>query len=156
MFDIEICSSRQVVLVRFRGQLTEDDFIALDRLAAEIRGGAEYDCIFDLSSVERVDLATDFVAKRGELPQIFKDRERIYVVPQGDLKLLSRLYASYQASKGWRPQVVVRALDEALSKLGVNTSDFRPLATGGSSIGGRCGWLAWLSAPSSPRRIPGP
>jgi hypothetical protein len=76
-------------------------------------------------------LATDFVAKRGELPQMFKDRERIYVVPQDDLKLLSRLYASYQASRGWRPPVVVRALDEALSKLGVNISDFRPLATGG-------------------------
>jgi hypothetical protein len=41
MFDIEICSSRQVVLVRFREQLTEDDFITLDRLAAEGRGGAQ-------------------------------------------------------------------------------------------------------------------
>src|SRR6476620_6557171 len=110
MFDIKICPSRQVVLVRFRGEQTEDDFIALDRLAAEGRGGAEYDCIFDLSNVERVDLATDFVAKRGELPQMFKDRERIYVVPQDDLKLLSRLYASYQASRGWRPPVVVRTL----------------------------------------------
>jgi hypothetical protein len=103
----------------------EDDFLTLARLAAEPRGGAEYDSIFDFSNVERLDLATEFVARRGELPQVFKDRERIYVVPQDDLKLLARLYASYQAAKGWRPSAIVGSLDEALEKLGVAASDFR-------------------------------
>jgi hypothetical protein len=54
MFDIEICSSPPVVLVRFRGQLTEDDFLTLARMAGEARGAAEYDSIFDFSNVERV------------------------------------------------------------------------------------------------------
>jgi hypothetical protein len=35
MFDSEICSSRYVVLIRFRGQLSEDDFLGLNRLAIE-------------------------------------------------------------------------------------------------------------------------
>jgi hypothetical protein len=128
MFDIEICSSRYVVLIRFRGQLTEDDFLGLNRLATEAPGGAEYDSILDFSGVERLDLATEFVAKRGALPQLFKDRERIYVVPQDDLKLLARLYASYQAAKGWRTPVIVGTMDEALDKLDVTASNFRPVA----------------------------
>src|SRR5437762_11242056 len=119
MFDIEICPSPPVVLIRFRGQFTEDDFLALTRMAADARGGAEYDSIFDFSNVERLDLATEFVARRGELPQAFKGHERIYVVPQDDLKLLARLYASYQVAKGWRPPEIVVTLDEALKKLGV-------------------------------------
>jgi hypothetical protein len=85
-------------------------------------GGAEYDSILDFSSVERLDLATEFVAKRGELPQVF---------PQDDLKLLARLYASYQAAKGWRTPMIVGTLDEALDKLDVTASNFRPVAIGG-------------------------
>ncbi|MBV8410687.1 MAG: hypothetical protein JOY64_23875 [Alphaproteobacteria bacterium] len=125
MFDIKVCPSRQVVLVRFHGLLSEDDFSSLDRLASQARGRAEYDCVFDLSQVERVDLATEFVAKRGSLPQAFTNRERIYVVPQDDLKLLTRLYASYQAAEGWRPPSIVATLDEALATLGVSLSEFQ-------------------------------
>lgn len=125
MFDIEICQSRHIVLVRFRGRLTEEDFRSLDVLAGQARGATEYDCIYDLTHVDRVDLAADFVAKRGSLPQAFKDRERIYVVPQDDLKLLVRLYASYQEAQGWRPPAIVETLDEALNKLSVALSEFR-------------------------------
>jgi hypothetical protein len=80
--------------------------------------------------VERLDLATEFVAKRGELPQAFKDRERIYVVPQDDLKLLARLYAAYQTAKGWRPPTIVATLEDALARLGVARADFRPVSIG--------------------------
>jgi hypothetical protein len=125
MFHIDVCDSRQVVLVRFHGELAEEDFRALDRLAAEARSRSRYDCIFDLSAVERVELAAEFVAQRGALPQAFQDRERIYVVPQDDLKLLTRLYASYQAAQGWRPPAIVGSLDEALHRLGVQLSEFR-------------------------------
>ena len=70
------------MLVRFRGQLTEDDFVGLDKLASDTRGKGPFDCIFDMTGVEKVELSTDFVVKRGDLPQAHKDRERIYVVPQ--------------------------------------------------------------------------
>jgi hypothetical protein len=89
------CEAKQVVLIRFSGELTESDFSGLDRMAGNARGRAEFDCIFDFTAVEKLELATEFVAKRGELPQAFKDRERIDVVPQDDLKLLTRLYAAY-------------------------------------------------------------
>jgi hypothetical protein len=127
MFDIGVCEAKQVVLIRFSGELTESDFTGLDRMAGNARGRAEFDCIFDFTAVERLDLATEFVAKRGELPQAFKDRERIYVVPQDDLKLLTRLYAAYQTARGWRPPTIVATLDEALGCLGVAQADFRPV-----------------------------
>ena len=91
-----------------------------------MRAGPPYDVIFDMTRVEKSHLATDFVSQRGELPQSFTDRERIYVVQQDDLKLLVRLYAAYQASKGWRPPVIVATLDEALARLGVTVTEFGP------------------------------
>ncbi|HYD05477.1 MAG TPA: hypothetical protein VEC60_07115 [Reyranella sp.] len=131
MFDIEICEPKRIVLIRFRGELTEADFSALDALGRERQGGPPYDVVFDMTAVEKIHLATDFVSKRGELPQAFTDRERIYVVQQEDLKLLVRLYAAYQASKGWRPPLLVATLDEALERLGVSAQDFTPPAAGG-------------------------
>jgi hypothetical protein len=80
------------------------------------------------TGVERVDLATEFVAKRGDLPQAFKDRERIYVVPQDDLKLLTRFYAACQTAKGWRAPSIVATLDEAFARLSVAQLDFVPVA----------------------------
>ena len=126
MFDVAVCEPKRVVLIRFRGELVEADFAALDALGRARQGGPPYDVIFDMTNVEKVHLATDFVSKRGELPQAFTDRERIYVVQQDDLKLLVKLYAAYQAAKGWRPPSIVATLDEALARLGATVADFRP------------------------------
>ena len=79
MFRIDICEPRQVALVRFQGQLTEADFAALDKLAQDVRDRAAFDCIYDMTDVQRIDLATSFVAGRGELPQAYKDRALVYV-----------------------------------------------------------------------------
>ncbi len=130
MFDIAVCEPKRVVLIRFRGELVEADFAALDALGRARQGGPPYDVIFDMTNVEKVHLATDFVSQRGELPQAFTDRERIYVVQQDDLKLLVKLYAAYQASKGWRPPVIAATLDEALARLKVSASEFRRPAVG--------------------------
>jgi hypothetical protein len=127
MFDVEICEARQVVLICFRGQLTEDDFAGLDKLASDTRGKAAFDCIFDMTGVEKVELTTDFVAKRADLPQAHKNRERIYVVPQDDLKLLVRFFAASQTAKGWKVPFVVATLDDALRMLDVKKSEFSPL-----------------------------
>jgi hypothetical protein len=133
MFDVEDCVPKPVTLIRFRGTLEEADFAALDALARHRKADPPRDIIFDMTSVDELQLATDFVSKRGELPQAYDGRERIYVVPQDDLKLLVRLYAAYQASKGWRPPIIVNALEDAFSALGLSSSDFgdaRPPVTG--------------------------
>jgi hypothetical protein len=131
MFDVEVCEPKRVVLVRFGGELAAADFTALDAMGRAMRVGPPYDVIFDMTRVEKSHLATDFVSQRGELPQAFTDRERIYVVQQDDLKLLVRLYAAYQASKGWRPPVIVATLDEALARLGVTVTEFGPPTAAG-------------------------
>ena len=129
MFDIELCEPRRIVLVRFRGQVTEADFTNLDRLAAEQRGKAvAFDCIYDMTGIENFDLETSFVARRGDLPQPYADHERIYAVANADLKLLLRLYAAYQVSRGWKAPVIVASLAEALDRLGVGPGDFTKLS----------------------------
>lgn len=65
MFDFEINEARRVILVRFRGELSESDFAALDAEARNRRGGEQYDCVFDLTDVEKIELATEFVSNRG-------------------------------------------------------------------------------------------
>jgi hypothetical protein len=125
LFDIELNDARQIVLVRFRGELSERDFADLDAIGGTMKAADQFDCIFDLSAVEKVELATEFISKRGELPQVFTDRHRIYVVPQEDIKLLVRLYAAYQSAKGWRPPVIVEKIEDAFEMLGVAASDFQ-------------------------------
>ena len=127
MFEVDISEAKRIVLIRFSKELAEADFAALDALGRKVQGGPPHDVIFDMTAVSNIGIATDFVAKRGELPQAFTDRERIYVVPQDDLKLLVRLYAAYQVSKGWRAPLVVTMLSEAFKQLGVTESDFTPV-----------------------------
>jgi hypothetical protein len=132
MFDIELSEHRKVVLVRFFGDLAEEDFAALDALRVAGYGRGPYDTILDLTAVEQTALTTNFVATRGALPQAFQDRKRIYVVPGEDLKLLFRLYASYQVAKGWLPPLIVDTLAEALQELGVSSLEFSMMAQGQS------------------------
>jgi hypothetical protein len=127
MFHVEISEARRTILIRFRGRLSKEDFIRLDALGRERPASAPYDVIFDLTNVETSDVELDFVSARGDQPQVFTDRERIYVVPNDDLKLLVRWYAAWQESKGFRPPLVVLTLDEAFAKLGVGRQDFRPI-----------------------------
>ena len=128
MFDIDICEERMVALIRFGTDLTEADFTELDRLASESRhNGHAFDCIFDMTEVTRFDLSSEFVALRGEIPQAYPGRERIYVVGQGDLRLLARFFAGYQAGREQREPLIVETVDDAMRRLGVSRSDFRPL-----------------------------
>ena len=39
MFDVEVCEPKRVVLIRFRGELAEADFTALDAMGREMQGG---------------------------------------------------------------------------------------------------------------------
>jgi ABC-type transporter Mla MlaB component len=128
VFEIELSETRKAVYIRFHGELSVKDFNTLDELARQRQSDDQYDCIFDLSRIDRVDLAADFVAKRGGLPQTFANRERIYVVPQDDLKLLVKLYAAYQEARGWHPPVIVENLDEAFATLGVSAGDFQSMS----------------------------
>jgi hypothetical protein len=126
--EISIEQSHAVVLVTFRGELAEADFTALETLGRQRQTGPHFDVVFDFSDVRQVDLATEFIASRGQLPQTFSGRERIYVVPQDDLKLLVKLYAAYRQAKGWQAPLVVNTLAEALDKLRVSNRLFLPVS----------------------------
>jgi hypothetical protein len=125
VFAIETCEERKIGLVRFYGELTEADFEGLDVAARAVKDAPTYDVIYDMSGVEDEHLAVDFVSKRGKLPQANPSRQRLYVVPQDDLKLLVRLYAAYRASAGWVAPMIVATLQEALDRLQIARSDFK-------------------------------
>ncbi len=128
MFDVHFCEAKRISLVSFHGELTAQDFAELDRLAREApayAGGVH--SIYDVTRIKVNALVTDFVAKRGELPQTFTGYERYYVVPHEVLRRLVRLYIDFQAAQGERPPIMVTTLDEALAKLGVERSEFRQI-----------------------------
>ena len=128
MYKIEVCPARQIVLIRFSGELDESQLASLDGMGKARQGGPSFDVVFDMTAVDKADIATDFIAKRGDQPPVFPDRERIFVVPRDDLRLLIRLFAGYQFARGWRSPLVVETLAEALLHLGVTESDFVPFA----------------------------
>lgn len=77
-----------------------------------------------MTDVFSSQITTDFISRRGALPQQFTDRHRIYVVPQDDLKLFVRLYSAYQQAQGWRAPSIVERLDSAFAMLKIEASDF--------------------------------
>jgi hypothetical protein len=97
----------------------------IDEIGRSRKEIALYDCIFDLSQVQRVDLPQGFAADRAEIPQAFKDRERVYVVNRPELRGLIQRYAEGQAAKGWRAPRIVETRAEAFALLGVSSDDFR-------------------------------
>lgn len=128
MFDVQVCQDRAIALVTFRSEVSGADFERLDAMAREARGGPTYHLIFDMTAIEKSQLDTDLVAKRGHLRPVDPKRVRIYVAPHEDLRLLVRLYAGYQEAMGWPPPLVVAALEEAFKRLSVTASDFKPLS----------------------------
>jgi hypothetical protein len=127
MFDVQICQSRQVALITFGSEVSGADFEKLDALAREAGSGPTYHLIFDMTAIEKSQLDTDLVAKRGHVRPRDPERVRIYVAPQGDMRLLVRLYAGYQEAMGWPPPLVVATLEEAFARLGVGAADFTPV-----------------------------
>lgn len=125
MFHVDLCLAKRISLVSFHGELSARDFVELDRLARLRSDPQGLHIIFDMTKVEVNTLVTDFVASRGQLPPAFRDFERIYVVPQPDLKLLVRLYIAYQEAQRIRPPLLMTTLDEALARLGAERSEFQ-------------------------------
>jgi hypothetical protein len=125
MFDLSINELRKVILCRFDEEMTTDDFALLDEIGRSRKEIALYDCIFDLTHVLRMDLPQDFATERAEIPQAFKDRERVYIVNRPELRELVQRYADGQAAKGWRTPQIVETRAEAIARLGVSSDDFR-------------------------------
>jgi hypothetical protein len=119
MFDIEICESRNAILVRFQGELSACDFADLDDQSRKLKDVQQACCIFDMTGVDKVAQSIGILGRHGDLPQAFKERQRIYVVPQPDLKLLVRLYADYQTYRGDQPPQIVEFLEETIALVGV-------------------------------------
>ena len=125
MFDLSINEVRRTIICRFDEEMTVDDFAMLDEIGRTRREIALYDCIFDLTQVKRLDLPQGFAEERAEIPQAFRDRERVYVVNRPELRALIKRYADSQAAKGWRAPRIVATRDEAFALLGVSSEDFR-------------------------------
>lgn len=125
MFDLSINEVRRVIICRFDEEMTVDDFAMLDEIGRTRREVALYDCIFDLTHVQRADLPQGFATERAEIPQAFRDRERLYVVNKPELRELIQRYADGQAARGWKTPRIVSTRDEAFALLGVSSGDFR-------------------------------
>jgi len=129
MLSLSFDSNHSVLLAQFAGILSSEDIEGLDRALVEFvsRHGLARG-IFDFSSVKANAVPQSFFMWRGRLPQILLGQERIIVAPQQGIYELACAYAAQQRDFGNVEPLVVRALGDAYRRLGLEQSDFRPVA----------------------------
>jgi hypothetical protein len=120
----------RILLARFEGQLTNEaaeqyhDALGKNWRATDARAG-----IWDLSGVADFAVAADFLrnlAKRKPITPGLTDHPRFIVVPATAGYGLMRMFQI--AGELARPLLqVVRTVDEALTALGVESVNFKPL-----------------------------
>lgn len=133
MIQGEINRSRAIVLIRVSGRFHPGQMGDIDSFANRLAGReGPFDLILDFSSITATDVPVQEIAKRGERPQLWPDRQRILVAPQPVLHALMRVFAGYQELNGMRRPLVVGRLDEAFERFGTRREEFQPIEAEGT------------------------
>lgn len=116
----------KVLLTEFSGTLTLADLAHGDRLVAGFmaRRGEVMPGILDFSRVDRIDMSSEQVSGRGHQPQMKRGQRRIMVATSPEAYGLSRMFAAFQAAHGNAEPEIVRSLQEAFSRLGLEDPHF--------------------------------
>ena len=118
----------QVVLVRFSGILTREDFTALDRAfdALSLRGGG-LRSIVDLSGVDVFEVSADFLRQRAQRLATLGSAEKVFVAPRSDQFGISRMFSTSRSAFGHAGPTIVRTMEEACTALDMKSPEFEPL-----------------------------
>ena len=116
----------KVMLAEFSGILTLADLTRGDALAASFmaRRGEVMPGILDFSRVDRIDISSEQVSGRGQQPQMKRGQRRILVATSSESYGLSRMFAAFQAAHGNAEPEIVRSLQDAYSRLGLEAPRF--------------------------------
>jgi hypothetical protein len=132
MFTLWFDRSSEVLVARFSGAFTTEDFAALDAaliqfLSGEGRHHSErMRAIFDLSAVEVVAVPESKAVEQARRPPIVRG-QRVVVAPRIASDDFGRIYRSQQREAVDSEPVIVASLDEAYALLGLAQPQFTPV-----------------------------
>lgn len=128
MLSLSLERLHQVVLVRFSGTITRDDFTTLDTAfeALSLRG-AGLRSIIDLSGVDLFEVSADFLRQRAQRTPTLGSSEKVFVAPRSDQFGISRMFSTSRSAFGHSSPMIVRTMEEACIVLDVKSAEFEPL-----------------------------
>lgn len=130
MFTIDFDSANSLMLVRFGGIFSADDFATLDELSDTfIADKHPTSIIYDFTAVETLAIAPDVVAMRARQELFCSRLRRAVIAPQAEIFGLVRLYGAYQAAAGFEAPMMASSMDEALALLEARDPHYEPVAT---------------------------
>jgi hypothetical protein len=122
LFDQE----RKVMLTEYSGTLTLAVLAQGDALAARFmaRRGEVVPGILDFSRVDRIDITSEQVSGRGHQAQMKRGQRRIMVATSAEAYGLARMFAAFQVAQGNAEPEIVRTLQDAFARLGLDNPHF--------------------------------
>lgn len=114
MFTFTIDQARQVLVIAFRAEMTDETLAAFDKgLVAQIGQHGLVDVIVDYTEVPSVPISSQLMKSRAGLPSRVPGRLRIFVAPDAHVFGMLRMYSAHRED----PPIVVRTMKDALKRL---------------------------------------
>src|SRR5260370_10383829 len=132
MFTLSFDRASEVLLARFTGVFTIEDFVSLDTALAHFLGkqghprGDRVRGLYDLGAVEAVAVPQSKVAERASQPPIVR-RLRVVVAPRNAGDDFGHTYRRHQRLAADSEPVIVPTLQAAYALLGLTNPDFEPV-----------------------------
>lgn len=129
MIALEFEDTYRILRVRFSGVLASEDIWQVDQVVTRtiVWGGPLHGLLLDFSAIQAVGVPRSFIALRARLPFMSPDCERVFVVPNPELRELVQTYAELQQGYGFKPPHVVDSMSAACELLHLDRPDFQPL-----------------------------
>ena len=119
----------RVMLTRYRGLLSPETLATVDNFVASFVGQQGYfRSIYDLSDISIFAIPRSRLLERARRPRMNPGQDRVFVVPQQQIREMYHEYAQVQRDIGNGEMILVETLTEALRRLGLRNPDFRPVS----------------------------
>jgi hypothetical protein len=118
----------RVMLARYRGLLSPETLVTVDDFVASFVGQQGYfRSIYDFSEIAVFAIPRSRLLERARKPRMNPGQDRVFVVPQPQIREMYQDYAQVQRDVGNGEMVLVDTLTEALHRLRLRNPDFQPV-----------------------------
>jgi hypothetical protein len=126
LFSIAVDVSHTLLLIRFSGLWTPEDFTQLDMLLRPMADVQSVDkVIVDLSGVSRVDVPIEQLIDRATGGPTLAGRKKVFVASSALPLRISKQFAAHRKAAGHGEAPVVQDLEDAYRTLGIDPPSFR-------------------------------
>jgi hypothetical protein len=128
-YELNFDLKSRVVLLTYRNDLTESLFLAGFSAGVNfVRANQVEGAIMDLSGIREFHLSSKFVRMLADLPPALT-KPRVVVAPQKVAFGMARMFQILRESNSDHDLTVVTTMDEALTRFGLKSPQFVPIAT---------------------------